>query len=187
MSARLISRGTWLCGKYGNGDAETIGQAPSSSGSSIPSHISLVEPLRPAWPSCRQNLVFDCACTKSTMRFHAASCASLYRPAQPGVMRASFETSVISVNTSPAPPMARAAVVHQVPIVGHAVLRRILAHGRHHDAVREGHAAQPERLEHRRPAVSACRPRSRARGHRAATTRSTASTNAGARSAGCRR
>ena len=107
MSARLISRGTALCGKYGSGDAETIGQAPSSSGSSIPSHISLVAPLRPACPSCMPILAFDCACTKSTMRFQAASCASLYMPAQPGEMRASFETSVISVNISPAPPMAR--------------------------------------------------------------------------------
>ena len=58
-------------------DADTIGQAPSSSGWSIPSHINLVAPLRPAWPNCRQNLVRDWACTKSTMRFQAASCASL--------------------------------------------------------------------------------------------------------------
>ena len=107
MSARVISRGTTLCGKYGSGDAETIGQAPCSSGSSMPSHISLVAPLRPAWPSCRQNFVFDCACTKSTMRFQAASCASLYMPAQPGEMRASSDTSVISVNIRPAPPIAR--------------------------------------------------------------------------------
>ena len=73
----------------------------------MPSHISRVEPLRPAWPSCRQNLVPELAWTKSTMRFQAASWASSYMPVQPGVMRASFDTSVISVNIRPAPPMAR--------------------------------------------------------------------------------
>jgi hypothetical protein len=84
-----------------------IGQAPCSSGSSMPSHISLVAPLRPAWPSCMQNFVLECACTKSTMRFQAASWPSLYMPAQPSEMRASAETSVISVNMRPAPPIAR--------------------------------------------------------------------------------
>jgi len=29
-----------------------IGQFPSRSGSSIPSHIRWVDALRPAWPSC---------------------------------------------------------------------------------------------------------------------------------------
>ena len=41
------------------------------------------------------------------MRFQAASCASLYMPAQPSEMRASADTSVISVNIRPAPPIAR--------------------------------------------------------------------------------
>ena len=84
-----------------------IGQPPSGSGWSMPSHISLVAPLRPAWPSCRQIFAAELACTKSTMRFQAASCASLYSPVQPWVMRASAATQVISVNISPAPPIAR--------------------------------------------------------------------------------
>ena len=33
---------------YGTGEAEISGQAPSSSGWSMPSHINLVAPLRPA-------------------------------------------------------------------------------------------------------------------------------------------
>jgi hypothetical protein len=107
MSARVISRGTWLSGKYGSGEAETIGHAPSGSGSSIPSHISLVAPLRPECPSCRQNFAAEFACTKSAMFFHAASCASEYSPVQPCVMRACADTQVISVNRSPAPPIAR--------------------------------------------------------------------------------
>ncbi|MFO0645706.1 MAG: hypothetical protein U0326_05670 [Polyangiales bacterium] len=39
---------------------------------------------------------------------HAAVCASFQRPVQPGEMRASGETPVISVKISPAPPIARA-------------------------------------------------------------------------------
>lgn len=49
--ARESSRGVWLPGRYGSGEGATIGQLPEGSGSSIPSHISLVEPLRPEWPS----------------------------------------------------------------------------------------------------------------------------------------
>ena len=41
------------------------------------------------------------------MRFQAASWASLYIPVQPGEMRANSDTSVISVNIRPAPPIAR--------------------------------------------------------------------------------
>ena len=84
-----------------------MSQAPCSSGRSIPSHISRVAPLRPEWPSCRQNFVCEFAWTKSTMRFQAFSCASFHRPVQPGVMRLCGETQVISVYISPAPPVAR--------------------------------------------------------------------------------
>ena len=41
------------------------------------------------------------------MRFHATACSSFHNPAQPGVMRPSADTQVISPNTSPAPPSAR--------------------------------------------------------------------------------
>ena len=41
------------------------------------------------------------------MRFQAATCSGLYMPVQPGLIRASRLTSVISVMTSPAPPTAR--------------------------------------------------------------------------------
>ena len=73
----------------------------------MPSHISLVAPLRPAWPSCRQIFAAELAWTKSTIRVHAACCSSFHRPVQPGVMRASRPTQVISVKISPAPPIAR--------------------------------------------------------------------------------
>jgi hypothetical protein len=42
------------------------------------------------------------------MRAQAACCASFHKPAQPGVMRASALTQLISVYSSPAPPKARA-------------------------------------------------------------------------------
>src|SRR5205814_10494164 len=40
--------------------------------------------------------------------FHAGTCSDLYMPVHPGEIRPSRETSVISVKTRPAPPMARA-------------------------------------------------------------------------------
>ncbi len=70
----------------------------------MPSQPRRVEPFGPAWPSCRQIFASLCACTKSAIRVQAATCASSYMPAQPGVMRASGPTQVISVNTRPAPP-----------------------------------------------------------------------------------
>ncbi len=48
MSRRSIAFGVWLCGKYGMGDAEMIGQLPDASGSSIPSQRRRVDPFRPA-------------------------------------------------------------------------------------------------------------------------------------------
>ena len=72
MSARVISRGTWLvAGRYGSGDGAISGQLPSGSGSSSPSHISFVEPLRPRGRAARRSRAVPCACTKSTIRFHA--------------------------------------------------------------------------------------------------------------------
>ena len=47
-------------GPYGSGDGPMTGQLPSGSGSSMPSHISRVEPLRPEWPSCRPIRAVDC-------------------------------------------------------------------------------------------------------------------------------
>ena len=66
-----------------------------------------VEPLRPAWPICSETLVSPLAWMKSTMRCQAPACASFQMPVQPGVMRASAATQVISVTSSAAPPMPR--------------------------------------------------------------------------------
>src|SRR5919108_3081908 len=47
------------------------------------------------------------ACTNPTIRRHASTWPDEYIPVQPGEIRPSCETSVISQKTSPAPPIAR--------------------------------------------------------------------------------
>jgi len=107
MSARVISRGTWLRGDHATADGPMTGQLPSGSGASASSHPSCVDPFGPECPSCTPILASVSAWTKSTMRVQAASCAGEYRPVQPGEIRPSGDTHVISVMTSPAPPLAR--------------------------------------------------------------------------------
>ena len=125
-------------------------QLPVSSGSSMPSQPSWVEPFRPEWPSCRQIFASLCACTKSTMRFQACICASVYMPAQPGVMRPCGVTQVISVKTRLAPPKRARTEMHQMEVVRHAVMRAVGRHRRYHDAIGKLHVAQLEWQEHRR-------------------------------------
>ena len=96
----------WFAGEYGSGDGPHTSQLPSASGSSMPSHISRVEPFRPEWPSWMPLRAPVAECTKPTIRRQAASCAGVYSPAQPGVMRPGSDTHTISVITSPAPPSA---------------------------------------------------------------------------------
>ena len=49
--------------------------------------------------------------------------------------------------------------MHQVKVVGDSVDRRVGRHRRHHDAVAQGHAAHPERREHRRASLWRTLPR----------------------------
>ncbi len=72
-------------------------------------------PPRSAWSRpCGRHGPAACRSSPPSWRGRNRRCAStrlpassLYRPVQPGVMRASAETSVISVKMRPAPPMAR--------------------------------------------------------------------------------
>ena len=57
------------------------------------------------------------------------ACSGRYIPVQPGEMRPSRVTQVISVNTRPAPPNARVPKMHQMEIVGNAVDRAVHIHG----------------------------------------------------------
>ena len=89
--------------------------------------------------------------TKSTMRFHArdvlrdGTCR-----VQPGEMRPSRVTQVISVKTSPAPPSARAPRCTRWKSLGSAVDRAVHIHRRDDNAVAQLEVAQTERREHRR-------------------------------------
>ena len=107
MSLRVMAWATWLRGDQAISDGASTGQLPDCSGASISSQPSCVEPLAPEWPSWQQIFASVSVWTKSTMRFHAASCAGAYIPVQPGVMRPSGLTQVISMQTRPAPPLAR--------------------------------------------------------------------------------
>ena len=96
-----------------------------------------------SWPA-------ELAWTKSTMRVHAACCSSFHSPAQPGVMRASRPNAGHLGEDQPGAADGARAVMHQMPVAGHALLRRVHAHRRDHHAVADSHVAQLERLEHRR-------------------------------------
>ena len=87
-------------------DGPQTSQLPSGSGSSMPSHISLVEPLRPEWPSWMPIFALVCSCTNPVIRRQDSSCSAVYMPVQPGVIRPAGETQTISVITRPAPPSA---------------------------------------------------------------------------------
>jgi hypothetical protein len=76
MSARVIWAGSWFLA-VASALADSSGQLPSGSGSSVPSQPTCVEPLGPLWPSCMPIFALDWVCTKSTMRLKAADCASL--------------------------------------------------------------------------------------------------------------
>ena len=119
--ARVIARGPVAADRRGTAAAmaEISGQLPCRQrlvGS--PSQGTRVEPFAPAWPSCIA--IFASACARARSR----RCASRRRaaprstgPGSPGVMRASGDAQVISVNTRPAPPIARGAEVHEVVVV----------------------------------------------------------------------
>ena len=98
--------GSLVVGAVGQADGPTACQLPDSSGSSMPSHMSLVEPLRPEWPIWAPIFAVEWLWTKSTISFQLSRWPSVYRPVQPGVMRPASETQTISVITRPAPPRA---------------------------------------------------------------------------------
>ena len=100
---RSPSRAALAVREVGIGDADKTSQPPSSNGRSMPP-ISLVAPLRRRG-QLQANLRRRVAWTKSTIaarRFRS----SFHSPVQPGVMRASRLTQVISVKIKPAPPTA---------------------------------------------------------------------------------
>ena len=86
MSARVISRGTWLTpGRYGSGDGAISGQLPSGERLvlALP-HAASSSPCGRRGRAARRSPRAECACTKSTIRFHAAACSSRVQPAAAG-------------------------------------------------------------------------------------------------------
>ncbi len=119
-------------------------------GRSMPSHISLVAPLRPAWPSCSAIFAAELVCTKSTMR---APGGLLLIVPQSGAARGdagiAADAGHFREHQSGSADRAR-AVMHQMEIAGYAFPGRVHAHRRYHGAVGHRHLAQAQRLEHRR-------------------------------------
>ena len=116
----------------------------------MPSHMSLVEPLRPECPSCTPIRAVVLSWTKSTTRRHASRCSSFHSPGQPGVIRPSGDTHVISVITRPAPPSAFEPRWTRWNSSGTPSVAQYMSIGERIDAVLQLELADAHRLEHRR-------------------------------------
>ncbi len=134
--------------------ADINGQLPSSSGTSLPSHPSLVEPLPPEWPSWRQIFAVELEWTKSTIRRHAATWPADHMPVQPGLIATFGGHAGHLGEHQPSAAQCALAIMDEVKVVRRSVDRRIHRHRRHGDAVFELHLAQLERREHRRRAFA---------------------------------
>ena len=91
MSARVISRGTWLCGKYGIGEGATIGQLPLGERLvvALPRSAASTPCGRRARAASRSSRC-DCGRARSRRCASSARRARLVQsPVQPGVMRPS--------------------------------------------------------------------------------------------------
>ena len=130
-----MARAVWLRSDQAVADAAITGQLPSRSGASISSQPSWVEPLGPEWPSWQQILASVSAWTKSTMRFHAASCSGAYMPVQPGVMRPSGADAGHLDEDQAGAALGALGVMHEMPVGRAAVDRLVLRHRRNDDAV----------------------------------------------------
>ena len=153
--------GIWLRGDQGIAEADITGQLPSRERrvDLLPAELRSSPCGRSgragsrSWPSVS-------ACTKSTMRFHAASCSGAYSPVQPGVMRPSGDDAGhLGVDQAGAA-LGALGVVDEVPVGRAAVDRLVLRHRRDDDAVLQLHAraAGTARTSARRAGVRPRRP-----------------------------
>ncbi len=151
MSARVIARRHLVARTVRNRRGRD--QRPVAGGQRLVGILpaELRRSLRPGVAELQRDLRRVCACARSRR------CASTrprdrgsYSPAQPGLMRASAEGAGHLGEDEAGAAVRAAAEMHEVEVVGRAVDARVLRHRRHHDAVGERDAAQPERREHRR-------------------------------------
>src|SRR5687768_15850368 len=89
-------------------EGATVSHAPSSALSGLaPAAGGLVEPLRPACPTCRPSFEIPYWRAKSTTRLSAFSFSSVHSVAHLWEMRPTMLTLVISAITTPHPPIAK--------------------------------------------------------------------------------
>jgi hypothetical protein len=93
--------------RYCCGEADTSGQLPSASGWSMPSHMRAGRALGAGVAELHGDLGVAVACTKSTMRFHAAVCSGAYMPGQAGRDARVGRHAGHLGEHQPAPPIAR--------------------------------------------------------------------------------
>ena len=108
VGARHLARRADLLGVRQSADGPIVSQPPSSSGMSVPSHGSTVEPFAAGVAELQADLRRRPFVHELDDAPPVAACSGAYIPVQPSVIRASGDTQVISVITSPAPPSARA-------------------------------------------------------------------------------
>ena len=137
MSARVISRGDLHAGACtAAATAPISGQSPSSSGSSLAFPHQLGRALaRRSGRAAGRSSPASAGARSRRCAVHAATCSRVYMPVQPREMRASGETQVISVITSPAPPSARAPRWTRWKSFGVPSIGAVHVHRRDHDAV----------------------------------------------------
>ena len=117
------------------GEGPTTSQPPSAGESKRErSHGRVIDALRPAWASWMAGTA-PCASTNAAMRTSASRCVSFHRPRHHGVIRPRGSTCVASVNTSPAPPVARLPRCTKCQSSATPSVARVLAHRRQHDAI----------------------------------------------------
>ena len=151
MSARVISRGTWLSRRPRHrrrphhlpvaARQRRIHRLPAELGRALSA---------PSVPSCMAILASVSAWTKSTMRFHAASCAGRVEAGAAGRDAALGRHAGHLGEDQPGAALGPLGVVHEVPVGRRAVDGAILRHRRDDDPVLQVQIAQAERREHRR-------------------------------------
>ena len=125
-------------------------------------------PCGPAWPELRADRAGVLVHEVDDPLPRRRRARRVYRPPQPGVIRPSADVQIISVITSPAPPIARAPRCTRWKSPGVPSTERVHVHRRDDDAVPSSSAAQAQRREHRRRVA---RPRRRSPGRASAARR----------------
>src|SRR5215813_13993246 len=147
MSTSVTSRGVCQPSPNGIGEAAIVGQGSASGfNGPAPSHGRCAEPLRPEWAIWIPNLALPMRRACAITRAKAASLSSEYIPRAMGDTAMPFDMSCLH-NHQGGTGMSQHPEVHEMPIIGAAVVSGILAHRRNHDAIGKLQARQAKRRE----------------------------------------